>query len=78
MRIISACPACQNQLVFHVQALQCSLNRTNPGLPLLILTVPGDLSPFILQAAQALGRVIEVEDVRVGSRNTYEDGRSGQ
>ena len=74
-RYFGACPACQNQAISHVQGLQCSLTRTNPGLLLLILTVPGDLSPAVLQAAQALGRVMEVEDVRVGSRNTYEDGR---
>ena len=55
--------------------MQCSLNRSNPGLPLLILTVQGDLSPSVLQAAQAVGQIVQVEDVRVGKGNTYEDGR---
>ena len=58
-----------------VQGMQCSLARSNPGLPLLILTAPGDLSPGVLQAAHACGQVVTVEDIRVGSRSTYEDGR---
>ena len=58
-----------------VQGMQCSLNRSNPGLPLLVLTAPGDLSPGVLQAAHACGQVLQVEDVRVDSSSTYEDGR---
>ena len=39
------------------QEVACSLNATNPGLPLLVMTVPGDLSPGVEAAAAAVAQV---------------------
>lgn len=36
------------------QALACSLRATNPGLPLVVMTVEGDLAPATLAAVAAI------------------------
>jgi hypothetical protein len=55
------------------QELACSLNASSPGLPLLVLTVVGDLSADVERRAAQLGTLVPVEDVRFP--NNMRDGR---
>ena len=57
------------------QELACSLNASSPGLPLLVLTVAGDLSAEVERRAAELGTLVPVEDVRFP--NNMRDGRCG-
>jgi len=53
----------------------CSLNATNPGLPLLVMTVEGDLSPGVAAAAAQVATLVHVPDLMFP--NTMRDGRCG-
>ncbi len=55
------------------QELACSLNASSPGLPLLVLTVAGDLGAAAEARAAQLGTLVRVEDVRFP--NAMRDGR---
>ena len=46
----------------EIQALACSLNRTNPGLPLVVLTVAGDLRPKTEAAVREVAHLQHVPD----------------
>ena len=56
-----------------LQELACSLARSNPGTPLHILAVEGDLSPGVEQRASKLGTFILEDDLR--HENFKHDGR---
>ena len=55
------------------QELACSLNASSPGLPLLVLTVAGDLGADAERRAAQLGTLVPVDDVRFP--NSMRDGR---
>lgn len=56
-----------------VQELACSLNRSSPGVPLLVLTVAGDISPAVEKQAAALAQLVHVDEFRF--HNAMRDGR---
>ena len=56
-----------------MQELACSLNRSSPGVPLLVLTVHGDLSRAVEEQAAALAELIYVEELWFD--NAMRDGR---
>lgn len=57
----------------RLQEVACSINATNQGLPLLVMTVAGDLSPAIEAQAARAGRVVHVPDLNLP--NSMRDGR---
>ena len=59
----------------HLQGMAGSLQRTNPGLTLLILVVSKELPPAVEAQAGALGTLLPVQDVALASRNEFEDSR---
>ena len=60
----------------QTQELACSVGRTNPGLPLVVLSVAGDLTAAELNTVKALDVQLRfVDEVRFP--NIREDGRCG-
>ena len=59
-----------------MQGLACSIKRTNGDLPLVVLTVKGDLSEESEQAVQEVATLVHVEDFFVRSLHTQRCGAS--
>ena len=64
------------QATKHVQGLACSIKRTNGDLPLVVLTVKGDLSEESEQAVRKVATLVHVEDFFVRSLHTQRCGAS--
>ena len=58
-----------------VQGMATSLRHNSPGTSLVILTVAAELDADTMTQAHRLGAILTVDDIAVGSSNTYEDGR---
>ena len=58
-----------------MQEVACSLHVSNPGLPLLVMTVASDLSPGVEAAVAGVARVVHVPELSFP--NTMRDGRYG-
>lgn len=54
-----------------MQGLACSLNRTNPGLPLVVITVKGDLTAESEAAIGQVARLIHVDEFFVPNLHTF-------
>ena len=54
-----------------LRELACSLNATNPGVPLLIMAVKGDLNTADLAEVATLGELRLVTDIRVPNTRRY-------
>jgi hypothetical protein len=52
-----------------LQALACSLRRSNPGLPLIVLAAEGDLQPETLEAVRQFGQLHIVPDFSIPNFN---------
>jgi hypothetical protein len=52
------------------QALACSLRASNPGLPLVVLSVEGDLQPATLAAVQEIAQLRFVEEFYIPNHNS--------
>ncbi len=52
-----------------MQALACSLRRSNPGLPLIVLTAEGDLQPSTLESVRQFGQLHIVPDFSIPNFN---------
>lgn len=52
-----------------MQALACSLNASNPGLPLIVLTAEGDLQPNTLATVQQFAQLRVVSDFSIPNLN---------
>ena len=53
-----------------VQGLACSIRRTNGDLPLVVLTVKGDLTEDSENAVREVATLVHVEDFFVRSLHT--------
>ena len=53
-----------------MQGLACSIKRTNGDLPLVVLTVKGDLSEASEKAVREVATLVHVEDFYVRSLHT--------
>ena len=53
-----------------VQGLACSIKRTNGNLPLVVLTVKGDLTEESEKAVREVATLVHVEDFYVRSLHT--------
>ncbi len=58
----------------RMQGLACSIKRTNGDLPLVVLTVKGDLSEESEQAVRKVAMLVHVEDFFVRSLHTQRCG----
>jgi len=63
-----------DKLQQHAQGLACSIKRTNGDLPLVVLTVKGDLSEESEQAVRKVATLVHVEDFFVRSLHTQRCG----
>lgn len=54
----------------HAQALACSLRASNPGLPLIVLSVEGDLAPATLAAVQEIAQLRLVDEFYIPNHNS--------
>lgn len=57
------------------QALVCTLGKSNPGLPLVVLTSPGDLQQSSTDYIQSVASLHLVGSIDVSKRHYKEDGR---
>ena len=64
---------CVTHRVTVEQELACSLNASSPGVPLLLLTVAGDLSAAVESEAEGLATILKVADFRF--HNAMREGR---
>lgn len=51
------------------QALACSLQTSNPGIPLIVMTAAGDLAPETLEAVTQFGQLHVAEDFSIQNWN---------
>ena len=54
-----------------MQGLACSLNRSNPGLPLVVITVKGDLTAESEDAIRQVARLVHVDEFYVRNLHTH-------
>ena len=62
------------EYMFGLRELSCSLNKTNPDLPLIIVGATGDLNASLYNEIRILGEYRELEDLRYPN-NFDEDSR---
>ncbi|KAK9813758.1 hypothetical protein WJX73_007760 [Symbiochloris irregularis] len=58
-----------------LKALVCTLGKSNPGLPLVVLTSPGDLQQSSTDYIQSVASLHLVSSIDVSKRHYKEDGR---
>ena len=57
------------------QELVCSLKKSNPSLPLLVLAVPSELSNATLQSVKDVALLHFADDIPISRSYYKEDGR---